>query len=79
MSAVDEHAKDCQFVPKPLEDYSAEEKAQVFDRLYVSALEDFRSAQKFGRAHRGTKQRTWESVMELLGDGVWEAYKRLVR
>jgi hypothetical protein len=58
--------------PRPLSDFTNEDKAKAFDALYAKTLDWFNEVVQTGYAPRDDDQYIFESLMEMtLGKGVW--------
>lgn len=61
------------FVPKTKEDYTVEEKCETFDKLLKQATVHYNKIMKKGYTDGDDEHFMYESVVSLLGKGVWDA------
>lgn len=66
------------FIPKTVTDFTIDEKLLAFDRLHEMALQAFIDISE-GLEDDDTEHYIYESVMQLLGPGVWDAVNKLLK
>lgn len=66
------------FTPKQLEEISAKEKIEAFDRLYDQAMDHFNDIMNHTE-NDDAEHYIYEAVMELLGKQVWTAINAALR
>lgn len=63
--------------PKAKEDFTTEEKIAFFDDAYESACRILREKEQTGRHDDDESQWAFESMMNLLGPGIWPYFNGL--
>jgi len=62
---------------KKLSEWTDAEKIKIFDKLYGFALDDLKYLEKNGYEPNDSDHYTWEEVMKLLGDNVFDIWNEL--
>ena len=66
--------------PRPLSDFSDEEKIKFFDQTYRGAVDDFEfMKENDGEPRKDTQHYAWEDTMSLLdndGESVWTILRK---
>ncbi|WP_025846588.1 hypothetical protein [Brevibacillus agri] len=67
------------FKPKEASDYTMEEKCRLFDALLAQARDYYDRATRGEWVDEDDKHYMYESVVDLLGDGVWDILNEYLR
>lgn len=61
---------------KELSEYTDAEKIAAFDKMYQDAYEQFICVKNMGTSHESSEHWTWETVIDLLGDDIWDEWNQ---
>lgn len=62
---------------KRLEEYTTLEMLDWFEKMYKEAKRQFEYLQEHGHEEKDAEHYTWETVIELLGEDIWEEWNKL--
>lgn len=66
-----------QFQPKTAQEYTVEEKCVIFDGFHAAAMEHWEKVKAEKWTDEDDRYYIYESVINLLGKGIWAAIRKI--